>query len=63
MLASMGISFLSLLKTTDASSTCQPQPEQQQCHPRDAVADDSTDTTDADDDYFHAESEQQQQQQ
>ena len=60
MLSIYGYLILILMKTTDASSMCQPQPEQQQCHPRDAAADDSSDTADADDDHLYAESEQQQ---
>src|SRR3954467_9547305 len=57
MLSIYGYLILILMKTTDASSACQPQPKQQQCHSRDATVDDSTDTTDADDDHLHAEPE------
>src|SRR3954467_10522224 len=61
MLSIYGYLILLLMKTTYASSTCQPQPkqqqQQQQCHSRDAAVDDSTGTTDADDDHFHAEPE------
>src|SRR3954470_1263287 len=57
MLSIYGYLILILMKTTDASSTCQPQSKQQQCHTRDAAVDDSTGTTDADDDHFYAEPE------